>query len=387
MPTGKTSSRSSKKSSRASTEPVSACDPARDARLVRDLCRWFALSARDLPWRHTDNAGQRDPYRSLVSEFMLQQTQVSRVLEKFQPFMDRFPTLEALANAQEDEVLAMWSGLGYYRRARSLHHCAQEAVNRFGSLPTSVDELMSLKGIGRYTAGAIASIVHNEPAPIVDGNVERVLLRIEGQDLRAGEPRTRDWCWQRAEELVKQADRSRAKSVSPAAFNEALMELGALVCTPKSPSCLSCPLRADCKACQLGKQHEIPAPKVRKAKKPLYMACAIVENTKDQLLISQRPKGGLWGGLWEVPGLEADLPIPPKALAARLGVATKDLTRHNGFVFETTHRSVTVEVYRSSRSGKAPNTRWVNREELETLAMGSLQTRVIASLTTRDSTK
>ena len=380
MPTGKTSSRSSKKSSRASTDP----DPRRDNRLVRDLCRWFALAARDLPWRQTDNAGQRDPYRSLVSEFMLQQTQVSRVLEKFDTFLERFPTLDALAAAKEDDVLAMWSGLGYYRRARSLHHCAQEATARFGELPTSVDDLMSLKGIGRYTAGAIASIVHNEPPPIVDGNVERVLLRIEGQPLRAGEPETRDWCWQRAEELVQAAARSRAKAVSPAAFNEALMELGALVCTPKSPSCLTCPLRADCRACQLGKQHEIPAPKTRKAKKPLYMACAIVENKKSQLLISQRPKGGLWGGLWEVPGLEADAPVPAESLAARLGVATKDLIRDNAFVFETTHRSVHVEVYRASRAGKAPNTRWVNREELESLAMGSLQTKVIASLSNRN---
>lgn len=381
MPTGKTSSRSSKRSSRASTES----DPARDARLVRDLCRWFEISARDLPWRQTNRAGLRDPYRSLVSEFMLQQTQVSRVLEKFAPFMDRFPTLSALADADEDDVLAMWSGLGYYRRARSLHHCAQETSTRFGELPTSVDDLMSLKGIGRYTAGAIASIVHNEPAPIVDGNVERVLLRIEGQPLRVGEPDTRDWCWQRAEELVKQAAKSRAKSVSPAAFNEALMELGALVCTPKSPSCLTCPLRADCRACQAGKQHEIPAPKARKARKPLYMACAIVENKKSQLLISQRPKGGLWGGLWEVPGLEADEPVPVESLAARLGVATKDLIRDNEFVFETTHRSVKVEVYRAKRAGSIPDGRWVTQDELETYAMGSLQSRVIAGLTTRDS--
>ena len=383
MPTGKTSNRSSKKSSRASTKADTVRDPAHDARLVRDLCRWFEVSARDLPWRKTGNAGKRDPYRSLVSEFMLQQTQVSRVLEKFGPFIERFPTLSALASADEDDVLAMWSGLGYYRRARSLHHCAQEASTRFGELPVSVDDLVSLKGIGRYTAGAIASIVHNEPAPIVDGNVERVLLRIEGQPFRAGEPDTRDWCWDRAEGLVKQAAKSRAKSVSPAAFNEALMELGALVCTPRSPSCLTCPLRTDCRACQTGQQHEIPAPKARQARKPLYMACAIVENKKSQLLISQRPKGGLWGGLWEVPGLESDSPVPIEALAARLGVATKDLIRHNEFVFETTHRSVKVEVYRATRAGSVTGGRWVTRNELETLALGSLQSRVIASLTAR----
>ncbi len=379
MPTGKRSSRSSKRSSQSSPET----DAVRDARLVRDLCRWFARSARDLPWRQADVSGNRDPYRSLVSEFMLQQTQVSRVLEKFDPFMARFPTLEALASAEEDEVLTMWSGLGYYRRARSLHHCAQEAVARFGKLPTGVDELMTLKGIGRYTAGAIASIVHNEPAPIVDGNVERVLLRIEGQPLRAGEPATRDWCWQRAEELVETAHTSRAKGVSPAAFNEALMELGALVCSPKSPSCQACPLRSDCKACQEGNQNEIPSPKARKAKKPLYMACAIVESPESHLLISQRPKSGLWGGLWEVPGLESDEPVSMQALAERLGVATSDIIRDNAFVFETTHRSVRVEVFRASGTVSVPNTRWIAQDELESLAMGSLQSKVIASVRTR----
>lgn len=347
---------------------------------MRELCRWFAHSARDLPWRRTDAAGKRDPYRSLVSEFMLQQTQVSRVLEKFGPFMERFPTLGALAEADEDEVLAHWSGLGYYRRARSLHHCAQEASARFGALPTGVDELMSLKGIGRYTAGAIASIVHGVPEPIVDGNVERVLLRIEGKDLRAGEPATREWCWERATELVGAAAKSRSAGVGPGAFNEALMELGALVCTPKSPKCLTCPLRADCVACRTGRQGEIPLPKARKAKRPLYMACAIVESESGELLISQRPKGGLWGGLWGVPSVEADAPIPKKELAAMLGVATRDVIGDNGFDFETTHRSVRIEVYRA-RGAKPPHgCRWAAREELRTLAMGSLQNRVIASV-------
>lgn len=380
MPTGKTSSRSSKSSWPGSPDP----DPARDARLVRQLCRWFARSARDLPWRAADHSGRRDAYRSLVSEFMLQQTQVSRVLEKFEPFMRRFPTLASLADAEEDEVLALWSGLGYYRRARSLHHCARQAVTRFGSLPASVDDLMSLKGIGRYTAGAIASIVHDRAEPIVDGNVERVLLRIEGQDLRSGQPATRDWCWNRATDLVQTAGRLRAQGVGPAVFNEALMELGALVCTPRSPECLICPLRADCRACQSGRQHEIPVPKLRKAKKPLFMACAIVESDSGELLISQRPKGGLWGGLWEVPGLEADTPVSRKALADRLGVATRDVICDNAFDFETTHRSVRVEVYRAPTARPRQGQRWAARDELKSLAMGSLQSRVIASVKTRD---
>lgn len=349
---------------------------------MQELCRWFAHAARDLPWRETGAGGQRDPYRSLVSEFMLQQTQVSRVLEKFAPFIARFPTLESLASADEDEVLAMWSGLGYYRRARSLHHCAREAFDRFGTVPTTVDDLMSLKGIGRYTAGAIASIVHDEAAPIVDGNVERVLLRLEGLPLRAGETETRSRCWIRAEELVESAANSRAGGVSPGVFNEALMELGALVCTPKSPKCPACPLRGDCRAAADGTQGKIPAPKLRKAKRALYFACAVARDEKGRVLLAQRPKGGLWGGLWEVPGVESDSPVPLEALAERMGVATADLARHNGFVFETTHRSVRVEVYRAARAGRVPGSRWAGTDDLASLAMGSLQERVLAAVST-----
>ncbi|GAB5497086.1 MAG: A/G-specific adenine glycosylase [Phycisphaerales bacterium] len=349
----------------------------RDRNILHSLCKWFKASARDLPWRVITDTGKRDPYRSLVSEIMLQQTQVSRVLEKFDPFIDRFPTLEALAEADEDRVLAMWSGLGYYRRARSLHACAQEAVTKFGRLPEHADELEQLKGIGRYTAGAIASIVHNEPVPIVDGNVERVLLRIEGKQLRSGEPSTRDWCWQRAEELVGCAHKSRAQAVSPSVFNEALMELGALICTPRSPSCLSCPVREQCTAFASSKQDAIPLPKSRKAKKPLHKACLIVTNEDARLLISQRPKGGLWGGLWQVPTLESDTKLPKAGVARKFGVATSAIIREDSFVHETTHRSVDVVVYRARDPVPGLKGRWIGPDETAELATGSLQDRVM----------
>lgn len=308
---------------------------------------------------------------------MLQQTQVSRVLEKFDPFIERFPTLEALAEADEDDVLAMWSGLGYYRRARSLHACAQEAVTKFGGLPECSGELEELKGIGRYTAGAIASIVHNQPVPIVDGNVERVLLRIEGKELRSGEPATRDWCWQRAEELVECAHKSRTQAVSPAVFNEALMELGALVCTPRSPSCPACPVREGCKAFAASKQDAIPLPKSRKAKKPLHKACLIITNEESRLLISQRPKGGLWGGLWQVPTLESDSKLPKAGVAEHFGVATTAIIREDSFIHETTHRSVVVVVYRTRETVPGLAGRWVGADETAELATGSLQDRVM----------
>ncbi|MFG0315432.1 MAG: A/G-specific adenine glycosylase, partial [Phycisphaerales bacterium] len=199
-----------------------------DAALTRALEAWFRASARELPWR-TDT---RDPYRSLVSELMLQQTQVSRVIEKFGPFLERFPTVEALAAAPEDDVLAAWSGLGYYRRARLLHACAKAIVEHHdGVVPDSLDDLLELPGIGRYTAGAIASMVFGQRAPIVDGNVARVLLRVHNKPVPQTEKTTIDWAWQRAEELVGACD-------DPAVFNEAMMELGATVCVPKGPRCL-----------------------------------------------------------------------------------------------------------------------------------------------------
>src|SRR5690606_18237159 len=161
------------------------------------LCRWFHDHAREMPWRILP----RDPYHALVSEFMLQQTQVSRVLEKFPAFLARFPTLRHLARADEQDVLAAWSGLGYYRRARNLHAAARAIADRFdGRVPASADDLRSLPGVGRYTAGAVASIVFNQPVPIVDGNVARVLIRLEGRDLAADEGQP--WAWTRAAELV-----------------------------------------------------------------------------------------------------------------------------------------------------------------------------------------
>jgi A/G-specific adenine glycosylase len=170
----------------------------RDKGIVRRICTWFAASARDLPWRAVDpKTGRRDPYRSLVSEFMLQQTQVSRVLEKFEPFLARFPDVAALAKADLGEVLSAWSGLGYYRRARHLHGAAKAVMNDFDAqVPQVIERLMSLPGVGRYTAGAIASMVFGQPQPLVDGNVARVLLRVEGRELSA--PEGLAWAWTRA---------------------------------------------------------------------------------------------------------------------------------------------------------------------------------------------
>jgi len=269
---------------------------------VKALCAWFAENARDLPWRRVDpTTGRRNPYRSLVSELMLQQTQVSRVVEKFGPFLDRFPTVRALAEAELADVLALWEGLGYYRRARHLHAAARAVVERHaGEVPRGVGELLGLPGVGRYTAGAVASIAFGEAAPIVDGNVMRVLLRVRGEDVAPDDAETVRWVWSRAEALVAEAGRKGLAG----AFNEALMEHGATVCTPASPRCLSCPVRGMCGAYAAGEQERIPRPKRRAARGDATHESVIVRRADGRVLLERRGEAGLWAGLWQAPTLE-----------------------------------------------------------------------------------
>lgn len=262
---------------------------------AQDITKWFTRSHRELPWRATP----RNPYHALVSEAMLQQTQVSRVIVKFNAFIAKFPTVDSLARASSDQVTQAWAGLGYYRRAHNLHRAAQMVVSDFGgNVPRDVAELLKLPGIGRYTAGAIASIAYNNPAPIVDGNVMRVLLRVYGQPLAQEAPATQRWAWETATTLV-----SAAKS--PAAFNEGLMELGATICTPgPSPACSICPVRSHCIAFRDQLQASIPQPKDSKPVQHLRCACLVIPNAQGHLLFEKRPTGGLWSGLWQLPTLQ-----------------------------------------------------------------------------------
>ena len=222
------------------------------------LLQWFDRSRRDLPWRLPRDAapGTRlDPYHVFVSEAMLQQTQVSTVVPYFNRFTSAFPTIRDLANAQLTQVLRLWQGLGYYSRARNLHNAAKQIVAEFDAIvPASVDTLLSLPGIGRYTAGAIASIAYNQRAPILDGNVARVLCRLDAIESDPREPATRNALWARAEEILPD------KSDRVGDFNSAFMELGATVCTPRNPQCLICPVRKFCRAYEMGIQDRIPAP-------------------------------------------------------------------------------------------------------------------------------
>jgi len=339
-----------------------------DPAIAANLESWFKANARPLPWR----LDVRDPYHALVSEIMLQQTQVSRVLEKYQPFVDRFPTVESLAEASEDDVLASWAGLGYYRRARMLHSCAQAIVNDHNSIvPDSVDLLLTLPGIGRYTAGAIASMVFHQREPIVDGNVTRVLLRLHNKPIPQTHKDTVNWAWQRAGELV-------AGSGEPWVFNEAMMELGATCCTPKNIRCDQCPIRSQCQAFKAGTTESIPLPKPRAKQKPMYCATVIV-SLDESILLEQRPSTGMWASMYQAPTLERDdRPSTPSEVATHLGVGSKFLERLSTFTHITTHRVVEFVVYRADRVDSGMNRSYRTIKSLDQVAISNAQRKALA---------
>ena len=302
------------------------------AALRRRLLHWYGQHRRDLPWRKT-----KDPYSIWISEIMLQQTRVAVVVERYREFLKRFPTLISLAQGSEDEVLTLWSGLGYYRRARMLHKAAQAVVSQHdGNMPQTVEALRSLPGIGAYTAAAIASIAHGERASVVDGNVERVLCRVEGWE---GSAKT-------SIALRKQVEALAARLVDPAHpgdFNQAMMELGATVCVPRNPQCLVCPIATHCYT--RGEHKTAPRKPMRSQEVGYALVLRTVRNGRrkqaQEVLLERRPDDlTVMPGLWELPALlEADVPEPELRMTVRhaimqvnylvriRNVAEKDLDR------------------------------------------------------------
>jgi len=255
----------------------------------RTLFEWYASSHRQLPWR-----GHPDPYAVWVSEAMLQQTRVDTVIPYFQRWMSQFPTIESLASADEQQVLNTWEGLGYYSRARNLRKAAILLRDKFaGRLPSSMAELRSLPGIGQYTAAAIASIAFGQDEAVLDGNVKRVLARVFNLEYPANSPSGEKLFWQLACELVPAG--------SAGDYNQAVMDLGAVVCTPRTPNCSQCPLKGFCEAQKFGIQDQRPV-MIRKSPIPHYLVCAAVIRRDNRLLIARRPSKGLLGGMWEFPG-------------------------------------------------------------------------------------
>ncbi|APH06248.1 A/G-specific adenine glycosylase [Bacillus weihaiensis] len=259
-----------------------------------NLLSWYKAEKRDLPWRM-----DQDPYKIWVSEIMLQQTRVDTVIPYFHNFIEKFPTIEALATADEEDVLKAWEGLGYYSRVRNLHAAVKEVKEVYGGIvPNTPEEISKLKGVGPYTRGAILSIAYDIPEPAVDGNVMRVFSRILSIWEDIAKPKSRKTFEDATYELISKED--------PSSFNQAVMELGALICTPTSPSCLLCPVREQCTAFEEGVQAELPVKSKKKKPKPLQMAAVVLYDEQGKLYIHKRPSSGLLANLWEYPNVEID---------------------------------------------------------------------------------
>ena len=287
--------------------------PSFDARRLRRfrtaLRRWHLKHGRDLPWRNC-----RDPYKVWISEIMLQQTTVAAVKPYFERFLKRFPSIGKLAAANEEDVLRLWEGLGYYSRARNLRKAAQTIVANGGEFPTTIESLLTLPGIGRYTAGAIVSFAFDRPAPILEANTLRLYCRLLGfrDDPRSTSGQRTLWSF--AEQLVPKQ--------SPGEFNQALMDLGATVCTPTDPHCDECPVASCCRALAEQAQTEIPAPKRRPEITETREAYVAIESA-GRYLIYRRPEGQRWAGLWDFPRFE----LPPNISGERGGVSPPTLSK------------------------------------------------------------
>ncbi|MBT8765753.1 A/G-specific adenine glycosylase [Metapseudomonas boanensis] len=302
---------------------------------------WYDSHGRkDLPWQLGIT-----PYRVWVSEIMLQQTQVSTVLGYFDRFMEALPSVQALADAPEDEVLHLWTGLGYYTRARNLQKTAQRVVAEFGGeFPRDVDQLAELPGIGRSTAGAIASLSMGLRAPILDGNVKRVLARYVAQEGYPGEPKVAKQLWDVAERFTPQ---TRVNN-----YTQAMMDLGATLCTRSKPSCLLCPLQSGCKAHQLGRETAYPAPKPRKAIPQKRTLMPLLATRDGAILLYRRPSSGLWGGLWSLPELDDLDALAP--LASQHALSLGERRALPGLTHTFSHFQLAIEPWLVQVAGSAP---------------------------------
>ncbi len=345
--------------------PPPAADPRWRRAVRRRLAAWYATHARDLPWRRS-----RDPYRVWLSETMLQQTQVATVEGYFARFLERFPDIAALASAKEEDVLRVWEGLGYYRRARQLHAAARLLVDEYhGAFPRTVEGWRRLPGVGRYTAGAVVSIAFARPAPILEANTARLFSRLiafEGEVSSADGERL---LWSLAAALVPRKE--------PGVFNQAAMELGGQVCRSRLPQCVDCPLEDLCAARRRGRTETIPRPKRRPAIEQRYEAALLVRR-QGRVLLVRIPEGRRWAGLWDFPrfqlaGRAAE--DPAAALAAEIEALNGMAVRVEGHLLRLRHAvtryRITLDCFAAKFLGNggtpaaAPEVRWIRPAELD----------------------
>ncbi|HEX9091287.1 MAG TPA: A/G-specific adenine glycosylase [Anaerolineales bacterium] len=350
----------------------------------RRLLHWYKRHARTLPWR-----GNPDPYAIWVSEVMLQQTRVETVIPYYERWMQRFPSIELLASASQQEVLSIWEGLGYYGRARNLHRAAQLLMKEYhGKLPKEAHLLRKLPGVGRYTAAAIASIAYGKDEPTLDGNIRRVLARCFNvtEDARSNLGQKR--LWQLATQHLPPGQAGE--------YNQALMDLGASICTPRLPNCASCPLEENCQARALGVQEQRPV-LLPKPAVPHHMVTAAVIRQGNRVLITCRPSSGLLGGMWEFPGGKQqdgeDLPsCLRREICEELGVEIEIGDQLGVYKHAYTHFRVTLYAFHCTLLQGEPqpiqvtDLRWVSPAELVQYPMGKIDRQIARALVTTEKT-
>ena len=350
--------------------------------LQQKLLKWFDKHQRPLPWRR-----HYRPYEVWVSEIMLQQTQMETVLPYFERWMTAFPTLKSLAQSDEKKVLKHWEGLGYYSRARNIHGSAKEIIkNHGGNFPSDFESILSLKGIGRYTAGAIASIAFNQDRPIVDGNVLRVLSRVYAIKKPIDVEKNKALFWKLQEKLIP-IGKARY-------FNQALMELGALVCTSNDPACALCPIQTFCKAAKTGNPEDYPFRKFKKKIVKIDAAAVVIEN-EGKYLLRLRPVGRIMGGLWEFPEWKLSKNQPAnvrwvKKRAEKIGSREfseklEPLKNIGTIKRNYTHHSETLYVFRSKTTNKVLDktgwqSSWVSKKEFSKYPFSSAHAKIAALL-------
>jgi A/G-specific adenine glycosylase len=336
------------------------------------LLKWYKKNGRDLPWRKTS-----DPYAIWVSEIMLQQTQVATVIPYYQNFLRSFPTLRHLAKANLSKVLKVWEGLGYYSRARNLHRGCQIVLNHFrGRVPDTLKDLLTLPGIGRSTAGAIRSFAFNKAAPILDGNAKRVLSRLFAVSDNPAKGKTEDLLWKISESLIPKGDAS--------SFNQGLMDLGAMTCTPKEPQCSKCPLREFCKGKASGEPERFPTKTTRK-KIPRIEAISAVIRKNGTVLVQQRPPEGLLGGLWEFPNWKNEENGGSRSklrnyIKKDMGMIAEVSGVIGTFRQTFSHFKLTLHVYDCESKDGMERGRWVPIKNLSLFPMSRIHRRIAQAI-------